>query len=560
MSTLTVGNVVLGDYEIKKVLHKGTMSNVYIVQDINLGTLWVLKEAIKDNSNVGKLRYDSIIREANIIKALNHDGVPRIVTMKEFEDRTLILMDYVAGFSIQKIINDSGEMSVELTLQLCLQLAAVMAYLHRKKLIYRDLKPDNVMVEHGKIKLLDFGISEVVREDNLVITENLGTRGYAAPEQHVVGKKYDFRSDIYSFGATMFHMLTGVHPYNFQSYIEETEAGKRRHTDKGKPLNIRELVPSLPESLSEFVLKCTAMNPADRYQTFEEVIYALQNYDEIDSKHIKAYRRKIMKITTLGLGGMILIGSSLVPLSLESKNLEDQFQNQLTVAEQTKKQEDWVKALNYNESSIDALEGYLNSAKTDGVFSAEEQLELLNYINPHLEEIKKKDGYNNFAYDLGNAFWFYTDTPEERHGSISWFEDAVAFKSSEANKATIMHSIGVFERDISGAVRESSDAGLYEKYWTNLMNAKQVLDGSGEILELQLNKTISDAINQYVGRLKADGVAKEAIEEEIRRLEDYVLRVDTNSERSEELLELIKQNLAGLGEKVDTVYYEPTNE
>ena len=558
---LSEGDIVLNDYEILKVLHNGSMSNVYLVKDINLGTLWVLKEALKDGSSAGKVRYDSIIREANIIKALNHDGVPRIVTMKEFEDRTLILMDFVEGYSLQQLIAQNGKLNTELTLNLMLQLAAVMSYLHKKKLIYRDLKPDNVMVEHGKVKLLDFGISEVVRPDNQVIKENLGTRGYAAPEQHKIGSRYDFRSDIYSFGATMFHVLTGVHPYNFQTYVKETSKGKVRRPDRTIPLNVRDLVPGISESLAEFILKCTKIDPEERFQSFEEVIYGLQNYTKIDSKQMKIYRDKIRTLIGLGVIGVVVVGSSLIPFSLEGRNIDKNFMQQISVARQTDNEEDWVKALNIKGNDIEALNGYLESTKTDGEFSPDEQKNLLKYVTPSLNELKQEKGYNELAYNIGQTYWFYTDTPEDRLMSLTWFEDAVKYKSENSDKANIMHSIGSFEKNISGAVRESKDAGLYEKYWANLMNVKQLTDKNnvGEILDLQLNYTIAKAIDQYVGGLKSDGVPKEQLVNEVHRLESFALSSSPSGDRSKQILKNLKQTLAGLNQKIDSVYYEPTN-
>ena len=157
-----------------------------------------------------------------------------------------------------------------------MQLCDVLRYLHSQEpaIIYRDMKPANVMLQpNGQIKLIDFGIAREYKEQNIADTTALGTKGYAAPEQFGGHGQTDGRTDIYCLGTTLYHLLTGHSPAEppYEMYP------------------IRHWNPSLSGRFRRIILKCTQLNPEDRYQTCEELDYALQNYEKVD----EAYRIRL---------------------------------------------------------------------------------------------------------------------------------------------------------------------------------------------------------------------------------------------------------------------------
>ena len=166
-----------------------------------------------------------------------------------------------------------------------LQLASALDYLHNMNppVIYRDMKPSNVMIKpEGGVKLIDFGTAKEYEIENNADTTALGTRGYAAPEQFGDSKgrgiyNTDARTDIYNLGATLYHIVTGKNPCEPPYEI--------------KP--IREWNPTLSSGLEKIILKCTQANPNDRYQNCTELMYALEHYDELDDSYRKKNKKKL---------------------------------------------------------------------------------------------------------------------------------------------------------------------------------------------------------------------------------------------------------------------------
>lgn len=183
-----VGTVIEGKYEILKQIGKGGMSTVYLAMDKRLNKQWAVKEIRKQ----GKTKNDevvinSLIAEANLMKKLDHPALPRIVDIIDNGETIYVVMDYIEGESLDKIINDYGPQPQELVIEWAKQLCDALDYLHSQHppIIYRDMKPANVMLKpEGNVKVIDFGIAREYKENSLSDTTVLGTRGYAPPEQH----------------------------------------------------------------------------------------------------------------------------------------------------------------------------------------------------------------------------------------------------------------------------------------------------------------------------------------------------------------------------------------
>lgn len=536
--SLEVGDVVLdGRYEILKIMHTSGMANVYLVSDRNLNKQWCLKEIVKSEAGKNMVEYRSLIQEANIMKSLNHSSIPRIVTIEEEGDSIFIVMDYVDGVSVKKWLIDKGRIDQNIVVTWMKQVCAVMIYLHNRKrpIFYRDMKPDNIMIQSdGNIKLLDFGISVVLTSDNKVIKEALGTPGYAAPEQRKKGLPYDLRSDIYAFGRTMYYMLTGLNP----SIIKDI-----------KPM--REIDSSLSLGLEGIVDKCTKENPDDRYQSFEEVLYALQEYSKVDTNYNKKAYRKVVITLTLFLSSLALFIGSFIPFMMDKAQTRDLYKEKIEVAYQTGRQSDYIEAISIDPVKVTPYLGYIESIKTDGVFSKTEENDILGLINPNLEDLKKDSDYGSLAFAMGKLYWFYYEGEDGDVVSSRWFEESMNcdFMKEESK---VYCDISNFKKDIAQAISESSDSGMYKDYWENLIKAKNI--DSGEIVEFQLYNSIADCISIYSYRLKEDGVAKEDIDKEISNIQSFLKASNPSSEKSKELYSSLSQKMNGLSEKVNIAY------
>ncbi|MBU3143679.1 serine/threonine-protein kinase [Clostridium sp. CF012] len=203
---LNPGQILDEKYEIIKVLGRGGMSTVYLCKNNRLGNFWAVKEV----ESQWKDKID-FLAEPNILKNLNHIGIIRIIDIFYENDNLYIVEDYIEGKTLKEHVNSNGVLSPELVSDISLQLCSILSYLHsfNPPIIYRDLKPANIMIKpNNKVVLIDFGIARTYKENQEGDTMILGSMGYIAPEQ-LINAQSNAQTDIYSLGATMFFMFTG---------------------------------------------------------------------------------------------------------------------------------------------------------------------------------------------------------------------------------------------------------------------------------------------------------------------------------------------------------------
>lgn len=247
-------------YRLLRRLGRGGSCEVYLAEDMRLHKLWALKKIKKEKACLTK----QYLKEAELMKRWNHPFLPRIVDVYEEEHAICIVMDYVEGETLKHLLGRHGVFSEEQVLLWAKQLAAVLAYLHGQTppVIYRDMKPENIMItEEGFIKLIDFGVSRQFVKNRLSDTECLGTAGYAAPEQYGGCGQSDERTDIYGLGIVLYELLTG----------------KNLKEPPYEALPVRSLRPIISESTERIVWKCTRRDPKARYQSCRELLEDLEH-------------------------------------------------------------------------------------------------------------------------------------------------------------------------------------------------------------------------------------------------------------------------------------------
>lgn len=216
---LTPGSILKQRYQLLRQVGKGGFGAVYEAEDITLGNRHV---AIKEMSQSGlstqelKEATEAFQREGHLLANLQHACLPAIYDYFDEAGRWYLIMEYITGETLEVHLNKApgGRLPVKEVLQIALQLCDVLEYLHTKRppIIFRDLKPANVMVTpHGQVYLIDFGIARLFKPGQAKDTIAFGSPGYAAPEQY--GKmQTTAQSDIYSLGATLHQMLSGTDP------------------------------------------------------------------------------------------------------------------------------------------------------------------------------------------------------------------------------------------------------------------------------------------------------------------------------------------------------------
>lgn len=287
-------------YELISIIGKGGMSTVYLAEHKRLHTKWAVKEVRKQQA-----AQVDFLAESNLLKRLRHPMLPRIVDIFEDDRTILIVEDYVEGLTVEALLRDRQRVDEERALAWFRDLCGVLGYLHSQQpnpIIYRDMKPSNIMVQpDGSIKLIDFGIAREYKRDSSADTTYIGTKGYAAPEQFGTAQS-DARTDIYSLGVTMYHILTGKSPYDPPYQF----------------VPARELLPSLSRGIEYILGKCIQSEPEARYQTIQELLFDLDHIYRFDDawKKVQAVRRlrvglvAVLFVASVGMmaGGRLLMG------------------------------------------------------------------------------------------------------------------------------------------------------------------------------------------------------------------------------------------------------------
>lgn len=259
---LKKGYLLDGKYEVIKVLGQGGMGTVYLCKNTRLKKLWAIKEINKQE----KSDIDFLV-EPNILKNLNHTGIPRIVDIFFEEDKIYIVEDYIEGYTLQNIVKASHSLSEAKLYKYALELCDIIAYLHSltPPIIYRDLKPSNIIITpEDKVVLIDFGISRTYKENKSSDTIHMGSRGYAAPEQYGLAQSGK-QTDIYGLGAVMYFMSTGKAPLSLM--------------DPFKDKNCTNIAPAL----KKIIQKCMHIDAECRYSSVEQLkldINSCTEYDE----------------------------------------------------------------------------------------------------------------------------------------------------------------------------------------------------------------------------------------------------------------------------------------
>ncbi|MBL8803960.1 MAG: protein kinase [Planctomycetes bacterium] len=247
----------------RDLLGEGPLSEVYRAEDEKLQRTVALK-ILRAHVDLDPEADERFEREARHTSNLVHPNIATIYEYGEDSGRRYIAMEYLQGRTLDKIIKD-GQIGLEEALRIAAQLTSALALVHKNGLIHRDLKPANVMVLHdGTIKLLDFGIARASGEST--ITQHgmlVGTVLYMSPEQ-VRGDELEARSDIFSLGAMLYHALSGQLPFPGNSFPEVCMA-----ILDSKPKPLSKVRTGIPPSLEDFVMKCMAANPAERYANAE---------------------------------------------------------------------------------------------------------------------------------------------------------------------------------------------------------------------------------------------------------------------------------------------------
>ena len=276
------GQKINDRYEIIRNVGEGGMANVYLAYDTILNRNVAVKILRGDLANDEKFvrRFQ---REAIAASSLTHPNIVEMYDVGVDDGNYFIVMEYIDGITLKSLIKKRGALSLTETIDIMLQITSAIACAHDSYIIHRDIKPQNVIIlDDGVAKITDFGIAMALKSTELTQTNTvMGSVHYLPPEQ-ANGKGSTVKSDIYSLGIMMYEMLIGRVPFKGENAVEIA----MKQINEAIP-SVCKLNPSIPQSVENIILKATAKNPKNRYDSVNEMHEDLKHaLEETDSKRL----------------------------------------------------------------------------------------------------------------------------------------------------------------------------------------------------------------------------------------------------------------------------------
>lgn len=508
------------------------MSRVYLALDTVLNKQWAAKEIKRvDDPAQRELIVSSLVTESNMIKRFDHPAIPRIVDIVDEDGTLFVIMDYIEGRTLEDVLKLEGAQSEDDVVDWAVQLCDVLDYLHQRNppVIYRDMKPSNVMLKpNGLVQLIDFGIAREYREDGEEVTAavgdtvQLGTRGFAPPEQYGGSGQTDARTDVYALGATMFNLITGTSPADPPYTM----------------VPVRQIVPEVSPGLERIIAKATQSNPDDRYQGCAEMAYDLEHYREEDAGR----RAKLKRTWYTFVGGCaataVFLCVGVFGTVMYGQTISSDYGHWMDVAEQSADQSEaadaYLTAASLKPESVEPYQGLVRLYRADQSFTPDEESQLRGALLPNISGFDRDEQWADLAFSVGKLYWHSYKVPAVDQGAAAsaddaafdagraeriraasqWMHDAASVDGfSDHDLAQAYADIADFNTDIVPMINEGSDAGMYAPYFDRLNYMVDVLSSEqNDVMKLEAANLALDALQTYPRKFRADGVALESLD------------------------------------------------
>lgn len=469
-----IGSVIDGKYEILTEIGHGGMSVVYLAMDTHLNKQWAVKEIRKKgNGKNDEVVVNSLLAEANMMKRLDHPSLPRIVDIIDNGITIFVVMDYIEGESLDKILEEYGSQPEELVIGWAKQLCDALSYLHSQKppIIYRDMKPANIMLKpEGNIKIIDFGIAREYKEQSLADTTVLGTKGYAPPEQY--SGQTDARSDIYALGMTMHHLLTGIDPRTGEAYAP-----------------VRMWNPKISEGMEMIIDKCVQPAAEHRYQNCHDLLYDLEHPELITKDYKKKQKKKLNSFIAFCVLAVAMMISGFVCNTVSTSMNNSDYETLVstsTASSLSDKLSNYKSAIEIYPERTDAYIKMIEAYQDEGVFSKQQNDEFLAVYNAKKDRLDTaRADVAKLNYMIGMLYFnYYTENEAGNYAFSTRVQKAYPFFNENFKNAT-----GFEEQIMSDCYYRI--CCFYKKY---ILNTTTVEEASKENFDA-LFTTIDNAMN-----------------------------------------------------------------
>lgn len=534
-----IGNEIIDSkYEILKLLNTGGMNSaIYLALDKKLNRQWAIKKVRKSSSQTTSM----LMAEASIMKNLDHPMLPRIVGIEEDPKFFYIIMDFVQGENLKTVVTSSGPQAQDTVVSWGVKLCDVLTYLHGKGIVYRDMKPANIMLSpDGNIKLIDFGIAREYKENASEDTTALGTEGYAAPEQYEGKGQTDARTDVYGMGITLFQLLTGVNPSSYQENI----------------FSIRLQNPNLSSGLDKIILKCTNKDPKKRYQSTEELKKALLNYRKLDDKFLKKQKKVIKKFfTLLGLSTLcfVIAGGSFIASYFQKNNRYSALLSGVP------SKANIIKAIDVKPSETAGYVALLNYYGKE--IDQNELSEFSHIYGEHREDITDIEDVSMIAGEKILGSYSEKSIRAKLVAGEPYFNAA----SKKYSSAKIYVSMAEFYRayimqDDSAIVKEPSKKD-YEKLlrgMNDILKENEKLDSDDKhSIMLASDQLILGLLSENADSMREQKISKSDLTSIVSAVEKNLDSINTRVKVLKEKKEVVKTSIVTAKEKIELAYNAP---
>lgn len=532
---LEIGSIVDGKYKILNQIGQGGMSTVYLAVNERVNKPWAIKEVRKDAGADSDMVRQSQIMETNLLKKLRHPHLPSIVDVIDQADSFLIVMDYIEGKPLSYALQEKKRFSCEEVIEWVRQLCDVLAYLHTRRppIIYRDMKPANIMLKpDGSVMLIDFGIAREFKEQNVKDTVYLGTQGYAAPEQFGGKGQTDARTDIYCLGATMYHLITGHDPSEppYEMY----------------PIRYWDV--TFSSGVEQILLKCTQKNPEDRYQSCGELLYALEHYEEADEEYQKLQNRRwyiFLAVVFLFLAASVGAGISYAGMRRVTLSTYEEYLNTAFLTPDIEeKYQYYEKAIQLAPEKGEAYKAMLETIRADGVFSEKESQEIRRILPSYIDRLaNNRESYVNLAYELGILYFYYYEKSEDVQNAEKWMGIAAGsgaegdgqdieriLGKKKAFRARHLYQMLQIYRSLGTVNREGDDAASYAALWEELsaIMTPGLAKEDNSVTALVLYNFMASQIALHAHDYRDCGIKGVQMEKMLSNLQDWAVCDETN--------------------------------
>ena len=255
----------VASYSIIREIGRGAMGVIYLAEHIETKKKAAIKLLIQDMQSNEKAT-QRFLQEAKVHSKLEHPNIVHIYEVGYYTGAGLYMaMEYIEGYSLEKILQSKGALSIKDALKISIAIAYALEYALLQHIIHRDLKPGNILIDtvSRKVKVADFGLGKILQEEGVTVAQEfLGTPYYMPPEQIKDAKQVDQRADIYALGATLYHMIAGRPPY---SEKKATFAVIRAKTQES-PIPLEKYMPNIPSNVVAVIEKSMAREVEFRYE------------------------------------------------------------------------------------------------------------------------------------------------------------------------------------------------------------------------------------------------------------------------------------------------------